>query len=260
MTSIVNTQSLKVILQPASYPIMKFNNSNWHSNDNVGFSLGNAADLGEKPLASLFKIRSLYDILNNDPYCHNGSRFRGYCKVVSCSNGENFQHQVLQLDQTHCQSDNPEFENISRILPGLPLAAHFYSDICEVVDAALFHCGLQNEPRPIQTKVHLQRLSATSECVGKASPAQPHKDNSKFLMVFVLGKSNVATVKNSLYDNKLRPIGEFELSPMQYFCLDDRRYYHHVDEVVVQEDNLIGYRDSLILEILPLSDTYAQMA
>jgi len=252
----MNNQSYKTDIISASPktsgPEVTFINPNWYRPENSGFCIGHASALGETAYASFLKIKGVYDELVTDPYCAHKSRTRGFCKIVSCSDGETFQHQLLPLDQRHCQSENPEFENQSRELPALPLAEHFHEDVYGIVDAALRKCGLQHEPRPIQTKVHLQRLFATKEHPAMASPPQPHKDNAKFLYVAVLGKYNVAAVNNTLYDNNLSPIVEFELSPMEFFCLDDRRFYHHVDTVEVLSHCSEGYRDSLILEMLPL--------
>lgn len=230
---------------------IKMNGDFWHLNGNIGFTLKNVCDLGEEALAAIIKLRGVYDFLPIDPHCQNEERKRGYVVAIAIKEESGFN--ILKLtDFVHTQSENTEFSGLGRKLPPLPLLDQLWPELKTYIDSVLHFCGRQESVRPIQVKCHFLRLNATLEHSGRATPPEPHKDNAEQVAITLLSRMNVRGGENSLYDNQKNYIGTFTLDPLEVCFLDDRRFYHHVDDVHVEGENKIGYRDSLILEIKAL--------
>lgn len=230
---------------------LNLNGDFWHHDDNTGFTLKKVQDLGEIAFASIIKLRGLFDFLSVDPHCSDGERKRAFLIAVAIAENGGYYIQKT-TDLIHCQSENTEFPGLQRKLPEIPFQEQFWPELKQYIEVVLHACGREESDRPIQIKCHLLRLHATQEHSGRATPNRPHKDNTEQVVITLLSRVNVTGGENSLFSNQGHYVGSFTLDPLEVCFLNDRRFYHHVEEVRIEGDSSFGYRDSLIFEIKSL--------
>ncbi len=245
-----------VNISPYIRPDVRLANQHWSDDDGLGFTVDHLESLGSNAIASAMKLSALFPHLHLDPYDSARCRFRGMAVGTLFVNDDDVC--VNHSDSTvHQQSDNVEHPDKARLLPAVPMKEAFLGEITVLVETA-FHSGTSpmiNAQYGCHWKAHLLRLQPTQERAAQATPPVPHKDNARWVFVAVLAKENVYGGRNILYNNRKEELARFSLLPLQYFALDDRRLYHHVEDVCLEEGAKSGYRDALVIEINTLEPT-----
>lgn len=250
-------RQLRANSKQTEHPVIRLSNQDWSKSDGVGFTVDNLESLGNEVKSSAMKLGALYPLLQPDPYDTTNCRFRGLAQ--GCLFVDKTQLSIIHSNNTnHEQSENVEYPNHSRQLPSIPMKASFLDEISILVEAAHRSCVSSNseEYYGFHWKAHLIRLQPAPDQPAKATPPQPHKDNARWVFVAVLGKSNIKGGENILFNNRKVELARFTLSSMQYFALDDRRHYHHVEDVDLETEAQLGYRDAIVIELTTMEPTH----
>ena len=238
--------------QQATIPVL-FNMVDWSADDHLGFSLGDIGQLDEalEPLAD--KLKPLYQFLQPDPYDVDATRFRAFATGTLQEVGDELAI-GLSESQIHSQQDNSEFPGKARHLPALANSGEGYNTLLDYVTTvftATKPSGLQAS-YGIAWKAHLIRLKPRPGFIAKATPPVPHKDDASWVHVTVLDIENVKGGENSIFNNRKSQLASFVLAPMQFFLVNDRAVFHHVDAIELLDPTQPGHRDVVIIEFCVL--------
>ncbi|GAB2190507.1 hypothetical protein MAH1_21150 [Sessilibacter sp. MAH1] len=234
--------------QHATIPVL-FNLAGWSAVDSLGFSVGELWQLNAalEPLAD--QLKPIFSFLQPDPYDADATRFRAFATGVLQEVGDDL---VIGLSESmiHSQRENTEFPGKARRLPALANPDQDNKVLLDYVAAVYMSAKPHNlnANYGIAWKAHLIRLKPRAEYHAKATPPIPHKDDACWVHVAVLDLENIKGGENSIYNNSKSHLVSFTLAPMQFFLVNDRAVFHHVDTVMLDNPTLPGYRDVVIIE------------
>jgi hypothetical protein len=95
---------------------------------------------------------------------------------------------------------------------------------------------------------HQFRIEARTGQAGLPTPEGMHQDGVDWVLVFMIGRRNIASGTTSIHGLDRRLLGSFTLeAPMDSALLDDHRVFHGVTPVRPLDATQPAYRDVLVL-------------
>ncbi|MCF6336745.1 MAG: 2OG-Fe dioxygenase family protein [Gammaproteobacteria bacterium] len=254
MNTLTNNDNSCNYIQQDDVPVVRLLAHPWSSKLGLGFSIGEIAAFDGEAAIAAIKLKGIYASLEVDPYDPLRTRRRGYAQGALFVD-DNRTQVVFYKSLVHKQNDNVEFPSRPRVLPSIPLGNAFHPELTKMIEAAWRCCVPQelNAVAGFHWKAHMLRLQPSENVPAQATPPAPHKDDACWVFVLVEDKQNVIGGENTLYNNQKQPLASFTLSPGQYFALDDRRFYHHVEALYLKSGAEQGYRDVLVIELNTLT-------
>ena len=114
--------------------------------------------------------------------------------------------------------------------------------------------GLAPETPTWHAEVHQFRIEATPGAEGKPTPEGMHRDGVDFVLVLMIGRTNIVSGTTTIADLDKRALGSFTLAaPFDAALVDDRRVYHGVTPVEPLDPTEPAYRDVLVVTFRKLA-------
>lgn len=204
------------------------------------------AALGGDP-ADWAAFAASWDDLGLDTYMADGGRYRKRRHVVFSVDATGV---VRQPRQPHYQSRDYNTLNggIERwfepVLPQIGAGA--------TMTAVLGFCHalfdrLKPSPRWF-VETHQFRIEARSGVAGRPTPEGMHRDGVDFVLVLLIGRTNITSGETSIHDLSGHTLGSFTLThPLDAALVDDSRVMHGVTPVAPLDPEQPGYRDVLVV-------------
>jgi hypothetical protein len=214
-----------------------------------GFAFARAADmrscLGSMPDWSVFAAS--WDDLGLDTYMADGGRYRKRRHAAfGARSGEPIHRKP---HQPHYQSRdyNPLNGGIARWFdPVSPDVASGPSmtrilDLCRSVFEQL------SPTRDWHIEAHQFRIEARSGEEGRPTPEGMHRDGVDYVLVLLIGRSNIRSGVTSIRGTDGNDLGSFTLTePLDAAWVDDHRVMHGVTPVEPIDPAAPGFRDVLV--------------
>jgi hypothetical protein len=106
----------------------------------------------------------------------------------------------------------------------------------------------EGQPRPWHVEAHQFRIEARPDAAGKPTPEGMHRDGVAFVLVTLIGRSNVAGGVTAIRVDGREGEASFTLEhPLDTVLLDDTRVWHGVTPISPLDPARPGYRDVLVL-------------
>lgn len=97
-------------------------------------------------------------------------------------------------------------------------------------------------------EVHQFRIEARIDVPGLPTPEGMHRDGVDYVLVLLIGRSNIASGTTTVADLNGTPLGSFTLSaPFDAALVEDARVQHGVTAVEAVDPLLPSYRDVLVV-------------
>jgi len=234
-------------------PKLTFSHIGWSEKHGSGFTVGHLRQLGNNEMEAAIKLCDVCNYLAEDPYDKTHTRLRVFGTATLIDKGEDSKV-IFSKSQVHQQAENPEFPNKKRVLPSLPNEDLYTDDIITMIKSTYQFCKPRGfyPTHGMKVNTHFIRLQPTEFNDAHATPPIMHRDNSRWIFLLLLNRSNVDGGVNVIYNNSKEEVVRFELLPFQFFAVDDRRFYHFVDTVILSNECENGFRDVLLIELTEL--------
>jgi len=124
---------------------------------------------------------------------------------------------------------------------------------CDSLTTVLKFCeqcfgGLAPDVPAWHTEVHQFRIEATPGSAGQPTPEGMHRDGVDYVLVLMIGRTNIVSGTTTIADLNKRSLGSFTLAaPFDAALVDDRRVYHGVTPVEPLDPSEPAYRDVLVV-------------
>lgn len=97
-------------------------------------------------------------------------------------------------------------------------------------------------------EVHQFRIEARIDVPGLPTPEGMHRDGVDYVLVLLIGRSNIASGTTTVADLNCKPLGSFMLSaPFDAALVEDARVQHGVTPVEAVDPLSPSYRDVLVV-------------
>ncbi|HEX7341918.1 MAG TPA: 2OG-Fe dioxygenase family protein [Rhodanobacteraceae bacterium] len=97
-------------------------------------------------------------------------------------------------------------------------------------------------------EVHQFRIEAQAGVLGQPTPEGVHRDGVDYVLVLMIGRTNIASGTTTVYGPDRAALGSFTLAdPFDATLLDDHRVYHGVTAVEPIDPALPAHRDVLVV-------------
>ncbi len=97
-------------------------------------------------------------------------------------------------------------------------------------------------------EAHQFRITAHPGQAGQPTPEGMHQDGVDWVLVLMVGRTNIASGETSIHGLDRRPLGHFTLAePMDAALVDDHRVFHGVTPVRPLDPAAPAHRDVLVL-------------
>jgi hypothetical protein len=189
-----------------------------------------------------------WDALDLDTYMADGGRYRRRRHAVfAASDGA----VVRQAHQAHYQTLDYNQLNggiarwFSPVTPAIGDSASLRTilDFCH----GLFS-GLAPAVRAWHVEVHQFRIEARPGEAGQPTPEGLHRDGVDYVLVLLVGRTNIASGTTTIHDLEKRQLGSFTLTqPFDAALVDDARVYHGVTPVEPLDPARPAHRDVLVV-------------
>ncbi len=108
--------------------------------------------------------------------------------------------------------------------------------------------GLASDAPAWHAEVHQFRIEASPGSEGRPTPEGMHRDGVDYVLVLMIGRTNIVSGTTTITDLDKRPLGSFTLAaPFDAALVDDRRVYHGVTPVEPLDPTEPAYRDVLVV-------------
>lgn len=189
-----------------------------------------------------------WDSLPPDLYMGDGGTYRSRRYAVLSAHADG-RIQVEPL-QPHYQA-----RSYNALNGGVP--RHFEPIADRVLEGATFQSVVQwcnalfsavEQHADWHIEAHQFRIRAVAGAEGKPTPEGVHRDGVDFVLVLLVGRTNIARGITTLHDANRQMIGSFTLTDaLDAAVLDDRRCYHGVTPIQQFDARLPAWRDVLVL-------------
>jgi hypothetical protein len=214
-----------------------------------GFAFAPAAEMRGVvgPLADWTEFSASWNDLGLDTYMADGGRYR---KRRHAAFGARANEPILRKpNQPHYQSRdyNPLNGGIARwfdpVLPDIASGPSMMTILgtCRAVFEQL------SPIRDWHIEAHQFRIEARSGEAGQPTPEGMHRDGVDYVLVLLIGRSNIASGVTSIRGTDGRDLGHFTLAePLDAAWVDDHRVLHGVTPVESIDPSEPGFRDVLV--------------
>jgi hypothetical protein len=97
-------------------------------------------------------------------------------------------------------------------------------------------------------ELHQFRIEARAGEAGQPTPEGLHRDGVDFVLVLLIGRTNIEQGTTTIHDFDHHELGSFTLAqPLDAALVDDRRVFHGVTAVRPVDPALPAYRDVLVV-------------
>jgi hypothetical protein len=104
------------------------------------------------------------------------------------------------------------------------------------------------KPKAWHVEVHQFRVEARPGEPGLPTPEGLHRDGVDWVIVLLIGRTNVQSGTTTISDAARRPIGKFTLvAPLDAALVDDSRVFHGVTSIEPADPGKSGHRDVLVV-------------
>ena len=104
-------------------------------------------------------------------------------------------------------------------------------------------------------EVHQFRIEARAGAAGRPTPEGLHRDGVDYVLVLLVGRSNIASGTTSIHTPDGRELGRFTLTePLDAALVDDSRVCHGVTAVEAIDLSAPAYRDVLVVTFKSSAD------
>jgi hypothetical protein len=200
------------------------------------------------PMADWGAFAASWNDLGLDTYMADGGRYRKRRHAAFGAHpGEPLHHKPRQ---PHYQSRdyNPLNGGIARWFdPVLPEIADGPS-MTTILTACRTLFERLSPVRLWHIEVHQFRIEARAGEVGQPTPEGMHRDGVDFVLVLLVGRSNIRSGVTSIRGTDGRDLGSFTLTePCDAAWVDDHRVMHGVTAVEPIDPARAGFRDVLVV-------------
>jgi hypothetical protein len=102
--------------------------------------------------------------------------------------------------------------------------------------------------RAWHAEVHQFRIEAEAGIEGRPTPEGLHRDGVDYVLVLMLGRTNVINGTTTIADDARRPIASLTLAaPFDAMLIDDQRVYHGVAPIAPLDPAKPAHRDVLVV-------------
>jgi len=113
-----------------------------------------------------------------------------------------------------------------------------------------FRAATPAPPQVWHVEVHQFRIEAQAEQAGRPTPEGLHRDGVDWVLVALIGRSNVAEGVTQIADAGGAALDRFTLTnPLDTVLLDDCRVRHGVTPIHRLDRDQAGYRDALVITL-----------
>ena len=103
-------------------------------------------------------------------------------------------------------------------------------------------------PKAWHVEVHQFRVEARLGEPGLPTPEGMHRDGVDWVIVLLVGRTNVRSGTTTILDAARRPVGQFTLAaPLDAAFVDDSRVFHGVTPIEPADPSKAGHRDVLVV-------------
>ena len=215
-----------------------------------GFAFARGAEMRELlgPMADWGAFAASWDDLGLDTYMADGGRYR---KRRHAAFG------ALPGEPIHGKPHQPHYQSRDYNPLNGGIARWFDPVLAEIaggpsMSAILTTCRTLFERlapvRKWHIEVHQFRIEARSGEVGRPTPEGMHRDGVDFVLVLLIGRSNIRSGVTSIRGTDGRDLGSFTLTePCDAAWVDDHRVMHGVTAVEPIDPARPGFRDVLVV-------------
>jgi len=204
-------------------------------------ALGPATPLGWETFASS------WNDLGIDTYMADGGRYRKRRHAAF--------HVTLSTIETKARQPHYQSRDYNALNGGI--ARWFDPILPDTIENPVFRAiitlctGLFDGLTPSHAwhvEAHQFRIEARSGQAGLPTPEGMHQDGVDWVLVFMIGRRNIASGTTSIHGLDRKLLGSFTLeAPMDSALLDDHRVFHGVTPVQPLDASQPAYRDVLVL-------------
>ena len=205
------------------------------------------AALSAEGLSGWEPFAQSWDDLGLDTYMADGGRYRKR------------RHAVFRIDAdgTTRKPDQPHYQSRDYNALNGGIARWFAPVLPDVADGSAFRAILRfcyslfNGLTPFpawHVETHQFRIEASPDQSGQPTPEGMHQDGVDWVLVFMVGRRNIASGVTSIHGLDRRLIGSFTLEqPMDAALVNDHRVFHGVTPVQPLDPAQPAYRDVLVV-------------
>jgi hypothetical protein len=206
-------------------------------------------EVAADPLSDWQVFRESWDRLKLDTYMADGGKYRMRRHATLSALPSSVLYKV-EPHQAHYQSLNYNtlnggiaryFEPIDQdVIQGATMSAVIRLG-CEIFGRLRPYCSWHIE-------VHQFRIEAKEGGIGKPTPEGVHRDGVGFVMMLMIGRTNLVSGSTTIYDLDKRRLDEFTLQcPLDLAIVNDEQVYHGVTPIVQLDTDKSACRDVLVI-------------
>jgi hypothetical protein len=215
-----------------------------------GFAFARAAEMHGLlgPLADWPAFAASWNDLGLDTYMADGGRYRKRRHAAFGARAGEPIHRKPHQPHYQSRDYNPLNGGIARwfdpVLPAVALGPSMTRilDLCRNVFERL------SPPCNWHIEVHQFRIEARSGEAGRPTPEGMHRDGVDYVLVLLIGRSNIQSGVTSIRGTDGKDLGSFTLTvPLDAAWVDDHRVTHGVTPVEPIDPMAPGFRDVLVV-------------
>ncbi len=215
-----------------------------------GFAFARAADMRGNlgPLADWAAFAASWSDLGLDTYMADGGRYRKRRHAAFGARAGEPIHR--KLDQPHYQSRdyNPLNGGIARWFDPVWSEVAAGPSMARILDLCRNVFEQLSPTREWHIEVHQFRIEARSGEAGQPTPEGMHRDGVDYVLVLLIGRSNIQSGVTSIRGTDGKDLGNFALTePLDAAWVDDHRVMHGVTPVEPIDPTAPGFRDVLVV-------------